>query len=151
MVLKVFSLRDFFLRHLEQTFAEAAKTQDPVLILIFAHWDFESPGGFYIGTDSDITDGILSPKMLAEIHTKYPDVRVTLFMTSCYSGHWVETVESRETTIRQFLQLLNNRRPLELLGQIPSGMLVVCFPPLPSPTSYRNPQSCHQMRTRIHR
>lgn len=71
------SLRDFFLRHPEQTFAEAAKTQDPVLILIFAHGDFESPGSFYIGTESDNTDGILSPETLAEVHTRYPDVQVT--------------------------------------------------------------------------
>lgn len=87
------ALRDFFLHRLEQTFAEAAKSQDPVLILIFAHGDFESPGGLFIGTESDSTDGLLSPKMLEEAHAKYPGVQVTLFMTSCYSGHWVETVE----------------------------------------------------------
>ena len=86
-------LRGFFLHRLEQTFAEAAKSQDPVLILMFAHGDFESPGGLYIGTESYSTDGLFSPRTLTEVHAKYPDVRVTLFMTSCYSGHWVETVE----------------------------------------------------------
>lgn len=88
-----FSLQDFFLHRLEQTFAEAAESQDPVLILMFAHGDFENPGGLYIGTEFDSTEGILSPKMVAEVHAKYPDVHVTLFMTSCYSGHWVETLE----------------------------------------------------------
>ena len=77
------ALRGFFLRCLGQTFAEAAKTQGPVLILIFAHGVFESPGGLFIGTESDSTNGILSPKMLAEVHAKYPGVQVTLFMTSC--------------------------------------------------------------------
>ena len=89
------ALLGFFIHRLEQTFAEAAKNQDPVLILIFAHGDFESPGGLYIGTESDSAGGMLSPKMLSEVHAKYPDVLVTLFMTSCYSGHWVETVEFR--------------------------------------------------------
>ena len=73
------ALRDFFLHRLEQTFAEAAKSQDPVLILVFAHGDFESPGGLFIGTESDSTDGLLSPKMLEEAHAKYPGVQVTLF------------------------------------------------------------------------
>lgn len=89
------ALRTFFLRRLEQTFAEAAKSQDPVLVLMFAHGDLESSGGLYIGTELDSTEGVLPPRLIAEVHAMYPDVKVTLFMTSCYSGHWVETVEFR--------------------------------------------------------
>lgn len=55
--------------------------------------DFESPGGLYIGTEFDSAEGILSPKMVVEVHAKHPDVHMTLFMTSCYSCHWVETLE----------------------------------------------------------
>lgn len=89
------ALRSLFLRRLEQTFAEAAKSQDPALVLMFAHGDLESSGGLYIGTKFYSTEGVLSPRLIAEVHAMYPDVKVTLFMTSCYSGHWVETVEFR--------------------------------------------------------
>ncbi|KAI9924679.1 hypothetical protein AWENTII_009775 [Aspergillus wentii] len=90
------ALRDFFLQHLEETIAEAAESEDPVLILIFAHGDYDSSGGLYIGCSetSDTTEeSLLHPKAMEVILERYPKVRTTLFMTSCYSGNWVETTE----------------------------------------------------------
>lgn len=81
------ALRDFFLQRLGCTFVEADKSRDPDLFLIFAHGDFETLGGFCIGTTSSSSQGILSIEMIAEFHTSYSDVPVILFMTSCYSGH----------------------------------------------------------------
>lgn len=86
------ALREFFLHFLEQTFAEAVKSRDPILILMFSHGDLESPGGLYIGTEFRTTEDILTPKMIAEIHIKYHNVQVALFMAPCYSGHWIKTV-----------------------------------------------------------
>lgn len=86
-------LRDFFLEQLKHTLAEAAKTKDPVLVLIFAHGDFEQPSGLYIGTSFDNPGTLLTPTDVAHVHGEYSDVPLTLYMTSCYSGHWVESKE----------------------------------------------------------
>lgn len=82
-------LRDFFLERLEAVVADASKSNDPVLILAFCHGDYDARGGLYIGHTSDL----LCPSHVAEIMSKYPEVRITMYMTSCFSGHWVETTE----------------------------------------------------------
>lgn len=91
------ALRDFFLQRLEQTVSLAAASGDPVLILMFAHGDYDSNGGLFIGVDPysfglDM-DKLLKPSDVSKILSRYPQVKVTIYMTSCFSGHWVETTE----------------------------------------------------------
>lgn len=90
------SLKDFYRERFEHTLAEASETGEPVLLLIFAHGDFEQPGGLYIGTSYDNPGTLLSPADVAHVHGRYPDVPITLYMTSCYFGHWVQSTVSRE-------------------------------------------------------
>lgn len=79
-----------FLQRLEYTFAEAVKSRNPVFILIFAHGDFETPGGLYIDTTSGSSQEILSPEMVAEV---LPAVSTTATQTSFlmnFLGHsWI--------------------------------------------------------------
>ena len=82
-------LQDFFLKQLEAVVADAAKSNDPVLMLAFCHGDYNARGGLNIGH----TSHLLCPSHVAEIMSKYPEVRITMYMTSCFSGHWVETTE----------------------------------------------------------
>ena len=82
-------LRDFFLKRLEAVVADASKTDDPILILAFCHGDYDVRGGLYIGDTSEL----LCPSSVAGIMSRYPKVRSTMYMTSCFSGHWVETTE----------------------------------------------------------
>lgn len=90
-------LRDYFLGCLKQTFEVAARSGDRVLILLFAHGDFDFKGGLLIGiNDEEITDSgepLLQPQHISPLLTAHPSVRTTIYMTSCFSGHWVETVE----------------------------------------------------------
>lgn len=44
-------LREFFMRRLDHTMSLAAQSGDHVLIIIFAHGDFDSNSGLLIGTD----------------------------------------------------------------------------------------------------
>lgn len=67
------ALLNSFFQRLEYTFAEAVKSRNPVLILICAHGDFETPGGLYIDTTSGSSQEILSPKMVAEVHASRVD------------------------------------------------------------------------------
>ncbi|QKX62715.1 uncharacterized protein TRUGW13939_09877 [Talaromyces rugulosus] len=86
-------LRNLFMNRLEHALAEAEKDAGPVLVMIFAHGENEQ-GGFLIGESSE---GQLdeSPPVsrldISELLQKYPKAHLTMFMTSCYSGHWVET------------------------------------------------------------
>lgn len=82
-------LQDFFLERLEAVVADASKTNDPVLMLAFCHGDYDTRGGLYIGH----TSGLLCPDHVAGIMSRYPKVRISMYMNSCYSGHWVETTE----------------------------------------------------------
>ena len=89
-------LRDFFLQQLRNTMADAAESGDHVLIMIFSHGDYDSAGGLCLGVDlftNDDCEKYLKPSHVASILSEYPDIRTTMFMTSCFSGHWVETTE----------------------------------------------------------
>lgn len=76
--------------------ADAAESQDHVLIMIFSHDDYDSAGGLCIGVDlltNDDCEKYLKPSHITSILSEYPDIKTTVFMTSCFSGHWVETTE----------------------------------------------------------
>ncbi|KAK2808266.1 hypothetical protein FQN50_004821 [Emmonsiellopsis sp. PD_5] len=99
-----FNLRQYFLDQLRQTLKSAAAaatshgtTPDPVIIMAFCHGDFES-GGLRIGTPSPGVASYVKISDVAPIVAEYPQVPVTIFMTSCYSGHWVVSREFQIST-----------------------------------------------------
>ncbi|KAE8313932.1 hypothetical protein BDV41DRAFT_576355 [Aspergillus transmontanensis] len=85
---KVSALRDFFLNSLEETVKDAAQCGDRVLLMIFSHGDYDTDGGLLVG---------VSP------------VKLTIYMTSCYSGHWVETVEFQGRDLKPVVLAAANR------------------------------------------
>ena len=90
---KGLTLRAFFLDRLEKCISSAATTGDPVLVMVFSHGDWDQ-GGLLLGIgDPEEFDpeNTLSPANVAGIRTKYPDVQMTMYLTSCFSGHWIET------------------------------------------------------------
>lgn len=85
--------RNFFFARLEDTLAAAAVDNDPVLVMVLGHGDFYN-GGLLLGVDPcdfKPEEDTVSAKTVSSILAKYPSVHLTMFMTSCYSGHWVET------------------------------------------------------------
>ncbi|KAL2001654.1 hypothetical protein VTN02DRAFT_1488 [Thermoascus thermophilus] len=121
------ALREFFLQRLEQTVSLAAAAGDPVLILMFAHGDYDSNGGLFVGVDPSSfpldMDRLLKPGDVSKVLSRYAQVKVTIYMTSCFSGHWVETVE---------FQGNNNNKPTVLAAAQPdpedSGSAAVLSP-----------------------
>ncbi|KAL8981289.1 MAG: hypothetical protein Q9177_005621 [Variospora cf. flavescens] len=89
------ALRDEFLRRVEDTCRRAEALDQPVLIMTFSHGDIVVPelGGLVIGIDPDNkrSDDFLNPSMLIDIYAKFPKLRLSMFMASCHSGHWVIT------------------------------------------------------------
>jgi hypothetical protein len=101
--------RTFFLKRLHEIMADAAQHDDKVLIMVFSHGDYESQGGLCLGIDSDTADirseefldnQLLKPCHISSILSEFPQVRTTMFMTSCYSGHWVETTEFQGNSLK---------------------------------------------------
>lgn len=84
------ALREFFLDEVQKTMTEAAVDSEPVLILLFSHGDWDSKG-LYIGSQG--VNDVLTPSLLSSVLSPFPEVPVCLFMTSCYSGHWVKTAK----------------------------------------------------------
>ena len=93
------ALRDRFLTEVERVCKKAESAGEPVLLMAFCHGDDgdSEMGGLCIGTDpgSMDTNDFLSQKMLAESLAKTPDVKVSLYLTSCYSGNWITTPNFR--------------------------------------------------------
>ncbi|KAI4170253.1 MAG: hypothetical protein LQ343_005136 [Gyalolechia ehrenbergii] len=89
------TLRDEFLRRVEMTCNKAQDRNDPVLLMVFCHGDVDRAelGGLVIGIDPDPQDAndFLTPRLFAETYMKTPKIRMSLFMSSCFSGHWVVT------------------------------------------------------------
>ena len=89
------TLRDDFLRCVEETCKIAEASDEPVLLMAFCHGDDgeTETGGLCIGIDpgSRHECDFLSPKLLATSLAKTPKVRVSLYLTSCFSGNWVIT------------------------------------------------------------
>lgn len=92
-------LRSDYLSALDATFAKAQRADHPVVLLMFSHGDIEDTdrlGGLIIGmgpsdTAAAQSSDYLTATDITNIHSRYPKVRLTLYMTSCYSGHWVTT------------------------------------------------------------
>ncbi|KAL8997173.1 MAG: hypothetical protein Q9169_003500 [Polycauliona sp. 2 TL-2023] len=99
------SLRDDFLHRVEQTCRAAEAANEPVLLMSFCHGDSnpQGLGGLCLGIDPGTKSGtdFLSPKLLSQVLAKTPKVRVSLYLTSCYSGNWVITPEFKplDTTV----------------------------------------------------
>ena len=90
-------LRDFFLGRLESTLASAEAAGDPVLMMAFAHGDYDR-GGLVLGGDptcAEHASDTLDRDKVASVLAKHPTVKMSMFMTSCFSGHWVETTAFR--------------------------------------------------------
>lgn len=76
--------------------ADISKSGNKALIMTFSHGDYDSVSGLCIGiivTSTFEDDRLLKLSQMASIFLKYPDVKTTIYMTSYYSGHWVETTE----------------------------------------------------------
>jgi hypothetical protein len=59
--------------------------------MAFAHGDFDQ-GGLVLGGDQTTRrPDTLDHNTVASVLAKHPTVNMTMFMTSCFSGHWVET------------------------------------------------------------
>ncbi|KAL8710684.1 MAG: hypothetical protein Q9220_004702 [cf. Caloplaca sp. 1 TL-2023] len=91
------ALRTEFLRRLEVVLEHAVQNNDHVLVLAFCHGEIEDtdPGGLAIGIDLASANikasDYLSPALFQESMDRFPEARVSLFMTSSFSGHWVVT------------------------------------------------------------
>ncbi|KAL2829680.1 hypothetical protein BDW59DRAFT_170368 [Aspergillus cavernicola] len=91
-------IRDFFFARLKHTISDAEKCGDRVLLMIFSHGDYETQGGLCLGFNP--SDPLSAAKLLKSsdvvpILSAHSSVATTMFMTSCFSGHWVETTEYR--------------------------------------------------------
>lgn len=89
------ALREHFIQELRKVMQSAASNPepDPVLILAFCHGDYET-GGLLMGVSPDDNpDSLVAISDVALVLAEYPQVKVTIFMTSCYSGHWVVSRE----------------------------------------------------------
>ncbi|KAL8750750.1 MAG: hypothetical protein Q9199_006867 [Rusavskia elegans] len=83
-------LRDDFLRRVEEVCRVAEAANEPVLLMGFCHGDDSETekGGLCIGIDpgSNNEGDFLTPALLGRVLAKTPNVRVSLYLTSCYSG-----------------------------------------------------------------
>jgi hypothetical protein len=85
---RVFEPRDLlerFLATLKSEIEEAARTKQPILVLIFGHGEKER-SGIFIGCDEGGTSKLTQAR-LASVLRK--EVQTTLVLTSCYSGGWI--------------------------------------------------------------
>lgn len=92
------TLRDIFLNQLEETVKDAAQCGDKSSANDISHGDYDTDGGLLVGVspfdnEEDIKDAVIRPQYIVSILAQHPSVKLTIYMTSCYSGHWVETVE----------------------------------------------------------
>ncbi|KAI4271182.1 MAG: hypothetical protein LQ337_006196 [Flavoplaca oasis] len=93
------ALRNEFINRLESTCQKAAKANDHVLVMIFCHGEGLNPkgvdlGGLALGFTPDPRDSpenYFTPSLFQQSLLKTPTVKLSLFTTSCYSGHWVVT------------------------------------------------------------
>ncbi|KAL8833325.1 MAG: hypothetical protein Q9176_008031 [Flavoplaca citrina] len=83
-------LRDKFLRRVEEVCRVAEAANEPVLLMGFCHGDDSDmeKGGLCIGIDpgSQNDEDFLTPALLARVLAKTPNVRVSMYLTSCFSG-----------------------------------------------------------------
>ena len=86
-------LRDHFLERLRQTLALAAAYNEHVLIMLFAQGSLEPKGGMALGVEIEQGNmsNLLSSDQVSLVLQEFPGVDVSLYMTSCYSGHWITT------------------------------------------------------------
>ncbi|KAI4241541.1 MAG: hypothetical protein L6R40_004521 [Gallowayella cf. fulva] len=94
------ALRNEFLRRLEATCQKAVLSGDNVLVLAFSHGEIDNVdlGGLVIGFNPKSglrPDDYLTSQLFKISLMKTPSAKVSLFMTSCHSGHWVVTPRFR--------------------------------------------------------
>lgn len=93
------ALRNEFISRLESTCQKAAKANEHVLVLIFCHGEGVNAkgvdlGGLALGFTPEPTvspKDFFTPSLFEKSLLKTPTVNISLFTTSCYSGHWVVT------------------------------------------------------------
>ncbi len=91
-------LRNSFLNIFGDTCAKAQQADEPVLVLIFAQGDYDYDDNAYhglvIGVDpQDHPRNFLHSSEMASIYARTPNVRLSMFHTSCFSGHWITAPE----------------------------------------------------------
>jgi len=81
-----------YLTLLDSVCAKADRANEPVIAMIFAHGALESDlqGGVNLCLGEEDFEIFLTADEFAAVVNNYPKLVLTLFMTSCYSGHWVE-------------------------------------------------------------
>lgn len=78
-------LKEFFLDRLDINMERAKRSGDKVLMFVFAHGNYHGVQGLQLDRQRLVSEDVV------KILGKYPSVPVALFMTSCFSGHWVTT------------------------------------------------------------
>jgi hypothetical protein len=85
---RVFEPKDLlerFLATLKSEIKEAARTKQPVLVLIFGHGEEKTPG-IFIGCDEG---GFLKLTRARLASVLQKEVQTTMILTTCYSGGWI--------------------------------------------------------------
>ncbi|KAL8769059.1 MAG: hypothetical protein Q9209_004845 [Squamulea sp. 1 TL-2023] len=93
------ALRNEFTSRLESICRRASQANEHVLILVFSHGEGPNVkgidlGGLALGFTPSLNASaveFLTPSMFQASLLKTPDVKLSLFTTSCFSGHWVIT------------------------------------------------------------
>ncbi|TAQ85596.1 hypothetical protein B7494_g6083 [Chlorociboria aeruginascens] len=79
-------LLERFLATLKSEIKEAARTKQPVLVLIFGHGE-EKTSDILVGCSLEKSNWKLNQDRLASVLRK--EVQTTMILTSCYSGGWI--------------------------------------------------------------
>ena len=83
-------LRDTFLNYFRVQCQHAFNTDGRILFIACSHGDFDT-GGLLIG---DLTSAnFLMKEHIAQVVRNFPTLKLTTFLTSCFSAHWVITPE----------------------------------------------------------
>lgn len=86
-------LREYFLDRLRNTLELAAAKGEHVLIMMFAQGSLEPRGGLAVGIEigRNPLSNLLSSDQIVSVLADFPGVELSIYMTSCYSGHWIST------------------------------------------------------------
>ncbi|KAL2063113.1 hypothetical protein VTL71DRAFT_6185 [Oculimacula yallundae] len=85
-------LLERFLATLKSEIAEAAKTNQPVLVLVFGHGK-ENTSGIFIGCDQGGSEVLTNDRLASVLKREVP---TTFVFTSCFSGGWIMKPNSDE-------------------------------------------------------
>jgi hypothetical protein len=83
-------LRETFLEYFRKECQNCVETGGRLLFIACSHGDFDT-GGLLIGSSNPTN--YLMKEHIAQAVREFPTLKLTTFLTSCYSAHWVITPE----------------------------------------------------------